>query len=592
LTAAAAEGAVVWLLLLASWGGLARAGIAEIGPRQLLSVVLTIALTGAVTWATVRAYADRAWLERAGTWTEHVASAEGRLRLAVGVFYAVVLLIMAALFGVSLRMNPDPASLLATSLTTGLPALVWLCLIAFHSACLLHAAAGKSPAETAKTFALGAGLVGLLLLYWYGAEGQLLHFNLDSGLTDQSAYLDYARRLKDSGYTYPGDFNRMPAFPFLLSLVWQEGMSASEFFLAAKYLNVFLSILLLAILAVLLFRRYGPLSGLNLVLIISFTVFLYKAGWVQAELLFYFLNTCLFLLLWQWLERPDLLTALGVGVVAGFAHLTKASVLPGLLVFAAFAVVRTVGWRSRMGEGGAKGSSGAGHLKQLAWLFLGACAFLVVLAPYLRVSYQVTSRYFYNVNSTFYIWYDSWEEAEAGTKAHGDRSGWPKMPASEIPTMAKYLREHTADQMLDRVVAGAREVMGRVYGSYGYFDYLMIYAGLLLVAAGSQWGRTRRLILDHALILLFFLAYFPLYFLLYFWYAPIVAGDRLILAQFIPLLLVLAAGVQTLLRGARLRVLDRSVAWATVVNTVILCLLVVEMRWALTEGVYVLRGGG
>ena len=32
-------------------------------------------------------------------------------------------------------------------------------------------------------------------------------------------------------------------------------------------------------------------------------------------------------------------------------------------------------------------------------------------------------QYFYNVNSTFYIWYDEWGDAIKGARAHGDRVG-------------------------------------------------------------------------------------------------------------------------------------------------------------------------
>ena len=589
LLVTAIEGVVVAAVGLGTFLG---AGSGPAATRAVVLAGVTLGLTAVSVIGAIRAFADRLWLERLSERARRAAFSEARLRIAVAAFYATVLLVVLALFGVSLRMNPDFPSVLAAFRARGLLPFVWFSLIAFQAAVLLHALASKSFARSTLAFSAGAGVTVLILAYWYGAEGQLLRFNVNMRLTDQTAYMDYARLLKETGYTYPGDFNRMPLYPLLLSAVFRPGMTDSAYFLAAKYFNLFLSILLMAGLAVILFRRYERLTALNLTLIIAFSVFIFKAGWVQAELLFYFVNTWLFLLLWRLLERPDYRTAIAAGAIAGVAHLTKASLWPGLFVFAFLAILRGVVQlrrRRRAADGAVLGTTWTVSPLSVA---LGAVVFLTVLAPYLRMSRQMTGRYFYNVNSTFYVWYDSWEEAVAGTKAHGDRVGWPVMPASEIPGPAKYLREHTPSQMLERVLAGGQEVMTNVLRSYGYFDYLKLYAGLVLVAAALRGRRFLRLVSEHVFVLAFFLAYFSIYIVLYFWYAPIAAGDRLILALFIPLLLVQASALQALLRGERFQVRGRQVAWSTVVNIVVLCLVAADIRWALVEGVYILRGGG
>ena len=38
-----------------------------------------------------------------------------------------------------------------------------------------------------------------------------------------------------------------------------------------------------------------------------------------------------------------------------------------------------------------------------------------MLGPYLSTSKRVFGQYFYNVNSTFYMWYDDWPHASVGT---------------------------------------------------------------------------------------------------------------------------------------------------------------------------------
>jgi hypothetical protein len=196
------------------------------------------------------------------------------------------------------------------------------------------------------------------------------------------------------------------------------------------------------------------------------------------------------------------------------------------------------------------------------------------------------------VNSTFYVWYDSWEEAVAGTKAHGDRIGWPDLPAEEIPSMQRYLREHTLGQMIDRLATGAVDVINHVKRSYGYPKYLALYSGVLLVALALRRRRALAGLKASPFFVLFFVAYFLTYAALYFWYAPIAAGDRLILAQFIPLLLVLVSGGRWLLRGDRLILRGGSLEIFTAVNIVALGIVVREASFALTRGVYILRGGG
>jgi hypothetical protein len=48
--------------------------------------------------------------------------------------------------------------------------------------------------------------------------------------------------------------------------------------------------------------------------------------------------------------------------------------------------------------------------------------------------------------------------------------------------MSKYLREHTPSELVDRFVDGAEEVMAGMILSYGYFKFIEIYVGLLILA--------------------------------------------------------------------------------------------------------------
>lgn len=436
------------------------------------------------------------------------------------------------------------------------------------------------------------GLIFIIVgLYWYGAVEQLTHVNTDMSSTDQSAYMDYARTLYESNYTFIGDRNRMPVYPFLQSLLYRPGMPDAVFFVRGKYFNLLLSLGLLAGLALILRQFFRSLHTLDVILIVAFTVFVFKAGWFQAELLFYFVSFCLFLLMWRLLQRPSWKLAILTGFIAGLAHLTKASILPGLVIFLVLAGVKWVwvGYRSRRFAGDA--TRGQSALPHLVMILLVGGVFLATVLPYITTSKRVFGRYFYNVNSTFYMWYDSWEEAKQGTRAHGDRVGWPDMPAEQIPNMSKYLREHTLHQIIERFVDGGRQVLRNVVGSYGYFKYIVIYSCLLGVAIICSWRQVRQIVTSNPILCLFIVTYFVTFLMLYFWYARIVAGNRLVLAQFLPLMFTLSSGLHKLLLPFHVKVGKRSVSALEITDLIVLAVVIVDIYFVLMERVGTMYGG-
>jgi hypothetical protein len=192
------------------------------------------------------------------------------------------------------------------------------------------------------------------LLYLYAALQQLVYVNTDMGSTDQSAYIKYARQLALSRYTFVGERNRMPLYPLMQSLLLRPGQGEAEFWLRGKLANLGFSLLFLGLLGAIAWRRFRPLTAANLLLLTGFLVLAFKAGYFQAELLFYCLGFLLFLLCWRLLQRPALWAGLAGGVVAGLAHLTKASVLPGLLIFLAVGAGGQLQrlWRARRAAAG------------------------------------------------------------------------------------------------------------------------------------------------------------------------------------------------------------------------------------------------
>ncbi|GJM40738.1 MAG: hypothetical protein DHS20C20_10200 [Ardenticatenaceae bacterium] len=381
----------------------------------------------------------------------------------------------------------------------------------------------------------------LLSLYLYGVRQQYLYVNTDRFKVDQNAYLRMAKLLKNSNYTELTDRNRMPVYPFLLSLLHEPDLSDDDFFARGKLLNIGLSLLILPILFW-LFYRYLPLAtAVNLILIHIFTLHIFKAAFAQTELLFYFLSFLCFLLMNHLLlnktSSKTWKTAVFTGILVGLTHLTKASILPGLALFMSIAFLQAA---VRFVQTFKKSTISLQNLQLFTTPLLVLFFFLITIWPYIQNSKERFGHYFYNVNSTFYIWYDSWEEATNGTKAHGDRVGWPDMPPEEIPSAAKYFREHSLAEVKERFTDGFESMYESMNESYGYLKHFILFFSLVLGLFLFFPQRGKVIFQKYAYPILFSSSFFVIYVLLYAWYMPIASGNRLVLGIFSSLLFIFA----------------------------------------------------
>ena len=177
-------------------------------------------------------------------------------------------------------------------------------------------------------------LLSILLFLW-GSERQASLVNLSMHSTDQSAYMHYAKELARTDFAFVGGRNRMPLYPALISLFYTDGMTDEEFFERGKRVGIALGIIVLALVFV-IFRWSGHIEdALTVTLVAMFTIFVYKSPYFQPEVLFYGIGLLLFGSLLELIRRPNLSTAVLAGCVGGVAHLTKASVLPSLLLASA-----------------------------------------------------------------------------------------------------------------------------------------------------------------------------------------------------------------------------------------------------------------
>jgi len=438
-------------------------------------------------------------------------------------------------------------------------------------------------------------LVPLAFLYWEGASRHAHVVNTNLNSTDQSAYMNYAGKMARSGYAHVGDRNRMPVFPFLLSRLYRDGDSYEVFFERGKRFNTALSLLLLAAVATVLFWWFPPLTAFNLILVMAFTVYLFKAAYVQCELLYYTLNLCTYLLMCVLLARPGWAGGFLAGAAAAVTHLTKAAVIPGVLLFLGLMAGRGM-WRALRTTPEERPGDGSARTRRAAWKDLVAsaamaAAFLVILFPYLSTSKKVFGRWFYNVNTTFYMWYDTEKQVMTGTRLAGDRAGWPELPAEQIPSAGRYFREHTLAEAFARLLDGFERI-GRTAGeSYGWARYLVLYAALaalaILLDARTAW----RLARERAGVVLFAALYFGGYIVLYAWVSASNSGvNRLMLQQFLPLLLSLAA-VAAALDRPTLRLRGRQVSLVLLFNLALLPLMAFDIHDILTRRIVSMYGG-
>lgn len=385
------------------------------------------------------------------------------------------------------------------------------------------------------------GLLAILALYAFEAYARNREHSTAAILGDQSAYLGYARHLYESNYTITEDRNRMPVYPFLLSLIYRPGTSEGEFLVRAQTFTVTLSILLLALLFLIFRTFFPPWPALGLLAATAFGVFIYRAGKAQVELLFYFVSFCAFVLLLQLFVRPRWWLAVLAGATTGLAHLTKASVLPGLAVWGAVFAAGIIWSGDRW--------------RRLAVLAVVIGSFFAVIFPYIQTSKRIYDSYFYNVNSTFVIWCDSSTEAFEFLDKHGDKDKWREVPPDERPSFRKYWREHSVAQMVRRVWKGALDLATQNARAIGYYKFVvaLLIAGILL---GLERRRqARAFFVEHRFAAIFGLLFLVAYFVLYAWYDGIITDTRFVLSIFLPFVF---AGSLFVLRLGR----DRTVSMA------------------------------
>jgi hypothetical protein len=410
-------------------------------------------------------------------------------------------------------------------------------------------------------------VICVLTLYGWEAHARREVDPTPLNRADQAAYLNYARSMRETNYAVAGDRNRMPVFPFLLSLVYRPGMSDAEFLGRAQSFNVNLSILLLGLLFLILRRFFAALPSIALLVVAAFGVFVYRAGTVQVEPLYYFLGFCAFVLLLKMLIAPRWWLAILAGAVTAVAYLTKASMLPTIAIWALVFLTQAI-WEFRR-------APPAEITRRLGHLLLVLGAFAIVVFPYERASKQLHGHYFFNVNSAYYMWCDSWPEALAFTEAW--RGG--KVASDQVPSLAKYWREHSPIQIAERLLHGLKTLATRSVKPAGYYKFAALVILAIGVAAARQPQRTRRLIAEMPFAGTFCFLLFGVFTVLYAWYDAVVTDSRFILSLFLPLMFVGSAVVRRVGTNDAFVIGSRRWAVPSIYGAALICLALIDIAY-------------
>jgi hypothetical protein len=381
-------------------------------------------------------------------------------------------------------------------------------------------------------------LIILTFTYYQAAKNHAYEINIDLTVSDQSAYLSFIKEAQRLDFNYTGDHNRMPLYPFFQALFNSPDMDDIELFQQSKQYNLYLSIVLLVCLFFVLLKLFGLFRSYLLILIIAFSFFIFKAAYVQAEILYYSLSALSFVLMLMMLTRPTWIRSIATGIIVGLTYLTKGTILSSLPLFALLYGIDLLLFAVRQNINKHKEFISI-IVGRAAYLLVVLIMFAVIIFPYARALKQRFGHYFYNVNTTFYIWYDEWAEIEEEEAIHQFVMQWPAhLTDDELPSLRNYLRDHTWEQIADRFVSGVRSQYRNIFlQPFSVTNYWISYLLILLMGILINIDSFRKYVKSNVIPLMFVILYFTGYLIAFAWYSPIADGRRFTFALYIPFLI-------------------------------------------------------
>lgn len=425
--------------------------------------------------------------------------------------------------------------------------------------------------------------------YVWTARQQAERVNLSATAGGQYPYLANAESMAARGVLHDfGDRNRMPLVPAMLSIWhtddWQTFVGRSKWFAIVS------SLILWVVLGAVAYALLPTLSATAFTLAAVVCVFIDKASFVQAELVYYALFFLAWIAMCRVIKRPRPGWAVLAGLAAGMAYYAKASALLLVGVFAVVMAVRTlvdpVAHRKAAESSSIDNGQTGRPARTAANATLTIAVFLLVIAPYLLDNHERYGRVFYNVNSTFFFWCDSWQQAKDFADSHNLANSYPDAAAEAIPSPRNYFRTHDLRSSLDRAFYGLKTLAELAWA--GRYAKFLIAAIIVCLWLGRRRIRhLRDLDTSNALVALFCATALSGYLSVYAWYAVVAHGDRFLLSLYLPALWAALWGIDRFDRTASPIVIGgRRWRPANVFAAVMVVWLLAEGAWLTTRGLY------
>ena len=392
-------------------------------------------------------------------------------------------------------------------------------------------------------------------LYVHGVEEQAAR-NTDVESTDQSAYLYYARSLSEAPDQVVPDRNRVPLFPFIVSVADPHPTSLEASFRRAKTTAVVLSVFALLVIAVLSARLIGSAGAVVVTTATAFGVVMIKAPWVQADVLWYLLFAVGVVLCCTTLQRPSLWSGVAVGLVLGFAQLTKSGGLPLLMLFLVAAFVAAA-WHKRLGDGLAG--------PMLLVVPVAVVMFVLVVAPYAMNNQRIYGSPWFNSVTSHYIWYDTDQQLLQPGGAFVNPAADPNTGA---PTASTYLASHSIGDIGRRIRDGLRTELLIARTDYFVWQLLAVIA-FAVYRPRRAWALVSERLVPAA----FLIGVLATYVVLFAWYMPIAPVPRFGLVLFVPFAMGTVWFIDRVGRDQHVRIHDQVVAASTIYYAIAMVVL-------------------
>ncbi len=394
-------------------------------------------------------------------------------------------------------------------------------------------------------YALGIALF-ILFHFWLG--GHLIRqTHLNRFASDQQAQINLSRESQNDLWPQRTDGVNNPLWSWTARVVSVPDDEA--FFTRGKWLNVTITAVFLAVLAAAAGRLLPVLPAVNLVILASLGALLPRAVLFQPEPLYYICIFCAWVCACAILARNRLWLYALFGLAVGFAYLAKPSSMPFVLIF----ILVT---SARFAWAWLKKESGWSVRNHAVGMLICAVAAGAVLAPRMMYAQRVFNDPFHHLHK-YWTWMDPGPEKQAFHDRYN--SAMRTLTPDQRPSPVSYFRTHTGEQAWQRFSTGVeakfrtffkaeKKLRGRELwriepgkkGQRGLLlfrgIYLILLFALLAALAAIAWRRgVNALEPSSVFIALFAMGVFTIYVLATGWHHPFAAGDRFMLAFYLPL---------------------------------------------------------